>query len=262
MGPSAEFFRTAAFEGGFQINMTAPPDSLVPHSEAFFGASKFDRCVYALSLGYLDFCVGSFTINEKRSSITTMYQLYSDPIYLIIFDESSENGDDTLSLESFVEDLLAIFKPFTPASWLMIFVFALPLLGILMCYHEYDRPGSAYPRDEHVLVESDDGQGHKLTEVVQRAIPKYQHILNSFYMGFLSFFSGSYDQSVVTIGAKLNLLGIASFIMFLIAIYTANLASILTQEAAKPSVDSIEMAVKQGMNICAERNLAQAVIKT
>jgi len=190
-----------------------------------------------------------------------MYQMYSDPIYLIIFAENDNSNGDT-SWASFVEDLFKILKPFTLASWLMIFFFALPLLGLLMCYHEYDQPGSAYPRDEHVLVESDDGQGHQHTEVVQRAIPKYQHLLNSFYMSFLSFFSGSYDQSVVTIGAKLNLLGIASFIMFIIAIYTANLASILTQEAAQPSVDSIEMAVKQGLNICAERNRMQAVIDT
>ena len=72
-------------------------------------------------------------------------------------------------------------------------------------------------------------------------------------MGKLFFFSGSFDHSVVTSGDKLSLLGIASFIMFIIAIYSANLASILTQEAAKQDVSSIDEVVKQGMSICVFR---------
>ena len=110
-----------------------------------------------------------------------------------------------------------------------------------------DRPGSAFPQNEPALIESIDEQGSLSTRIVHREISKYKHVLNSLYMSTLAFFTGSYDQSVVTIGGKLNLLAIASFIVFIIAIYTANLASILTQEAAKPSVDSLDMAVKKGV---------------
>jgi len=258
-GPTVDFIRQAALVGGFRINITAPPEKLVNKSKNFFGNSEFDLCVYAVSLGYLDFCVGGFTINEKRSSVTTMYQAYSDPMYLISFVDLDVGASNW---ESFYNDLGAVFRPFTLGAWMMILLFALPVLGMIMMYHEYDQPGSSYPKNEPDLIEKDDGIGNKSTKVAIFKIPLYKPILNSLYRTYLSFFSGSYEQSVVTIGGKINLLGISSFIMFLIAVYTANLASILTQEATKVTVESVEMAIRQGMNICASRNKAHQVIQT
>ena len=256
-GPSVDFFREAALEGGFQINMTQPPDFLKNHSRAFFGSSNFDLCVYATSLGYLDFCVGGFFINEKRSSVTTMYETSNDPIYLFTFDESDSGAT---SWEAFIATTLTIFTPFTAGAWMMIFLFALPVLGLLLFFHEYGSPGSAFPTREPILVEREDSLGNRSTEVINRQIPLYKHIGNSVYMGTLSFFSGSYDQSVVTISGKISLLAIASFILLIISVYTANLASILTQEAQASSIDSIDMAVKQGLNICAERKIANLLM--
>ena len=257
-GPSVDFIHAAALEGGFTINMTQPPEWLREKSQEFFGNSNFDFCVYATSLGYLDFCVASFFITEKRASVTTMFETTSDPVYLITF---TEGGGQT-SWESFVTATLTIFQPFTAAAWIMIFVFCLPLLGLLMLYHEYGAPGSAYPRNELVLVEKNDSRRGTSTEVIARQIPMLKHVFNSLYMGTLSFFGGSYDQSVVTAGGKINLLAIASFIMLILAVYTANLAAILTQEANQSSIDSIEMAVKHGLNICAERKIASVVIES
>ena len=118
-GPSVDFFREAALEGQFQINITQPPDFLRNQSRKFFGSSKFDLCVYAASLGYLDFCVGAFFINEKRSNVTTMYEASSDPIYLDTFDES---GSGATSWEAFVTATLTIFQPFELGAWLLIFL--------------------------------------------------------------------------------------------------------------------------------------------
>ena len=200
--------------------MTQPPDILRNQSRKFFGSSKFDLCVYATSLGYLDFCVGAFFVNEKRSSVTTMYETSSDPIYLVTFDES---GSGATSWEAFVTATLTIFQPFELGAWLLIFLFVLPILGLLMLYHEYGRPGSAFPSKEPILVEKEDSLGNRSTEVVNRQIPTYKHFGNSLYMATLSFFAGSYDQSVVTSGAKIHLLSIASLVMLLIAVYTVSL---------------------------------------
>jgi len=257
-GPAVDFVRRAALEGGFYINMTRPPDWLRNNSMEFFGNSNFDLCVYAVSLGYLDFCVGSFSINEKRSSVTTIFEMTSDPVYLITHVEGGGQTD----WESFSTAAITIFQPFTPQAWMMIFLFCLPILGLLMLFHEYGAPGSAYPRNESILVENEDSQGRISTEVIQRRIPLYKNICNSLYMGTLSFFGGSYDQSVVSVGGKINLLAIASFIMLILAVYTANLAAILTQDANKTSIDSIEMAVKQGMNFCAERKIAKIAMES
>lgn len=109
--------------------MTQPPDILLRNqSRKFFGISKFDLCVYAASLGYLDFCVGAFFINEKRSSVTTMRETSSDPIYLVTSDES---GSGATSWEAFATATLTIFQPFELGAWLfhvlLIFLFALPM---------------------------------------------------------------------------------------------------------------------------------------
>eukprot|EP00581_Thalassiosira_minuscula_P013316 CAMPEP_0183713660 /NCGR_PEP_ID=MMETSP0737-20130205/8441_1 /TAXON_ID=385413 /ORGANISM="Thalassiosira miniscula, Strain CCMP1093" /LENGTH=692 /DNA_ID=CAMNT_0025942479 /DNA_START=189 /DNA_END=2264 /DNA_ORIENTATION=+ len=256
-GPAVEFINEVALMGKFNINMTQPPEWLRNNSKEFFGDSKFDFCVYAVSLGYLDFCVGAFSISEKRSSITTMFEIANDPVYLITF---SSEGEQKTDWESFKAASITVFQPFTPLAWIMIFAFCLPILGMLMFFHEYGAPGSAYPRNEAMLLRRENGGAQPSNEAIRRKIPMFKHLSNSLYMGTLSFFQGSYDQSVVTVGGKINLLAIASFIMLILAVYTANLAAILTQDANKPVVDSIEMAVKQGMNICAERKLADFAI--
>jgi hypothetical protein len=253
-GPIVEFVRESALIGGFTINMTAPPAWIKPMSQEFFGTSSFDYCVFATALGYLDFCVGGFTITEKRSSVTTIFEAASDPFYLIVFTENEAGS----SWETFVQSTLTIFQPFTAAAWAMIFLFALPILSFLMLFHEYGAPGSSYPVSEPILIEQPDGRA----EVVVRPISFFKHGLNSFYTGTLSFFQGSYDLSVVTPGGKVNLLAIASFIMLILAVYTANLAAILTQNAQQTSVDSIDAALRQGYNFCAERKLANAIIDT
>jgi hypothetical protein len=249
-GPIVDFVKEAALVGGFTINMTAPPAWIKPKSLEFFGGSSFDYCVFATALGYLDFCVSGFSITEKRASVTTMFEATSDPLYLIV------HTDEGNSWETFITSTLLVFQPFTLSAWAIIFLFALPLLGVLMFLHEYGSPGSAYPKTEPVLVVQSDGE----TRVVVRPIPLTKHIANSFYAAVLSFYQGSYDLSVVTPGGKINLLAIASFIMLILAVYTANLAAILTQDAQKTSIDSIEAAVMTGYNFCAERKLADTII--
>jgi len=127
-----------------------------------------------------------------------------------------------------------------------------------MFCHEYGSPGSAYPKTEPVLIKQSDGE----IKVVVRPIPLKKHVGNSLYTGVLSLFQGSYDLTVVTPGGKVNLLAIASFIMLILAVYTANLAAILTTDAKKTSVGSIEAAIRMGYNFCAERQLANTIIET
>jgi hypothetical protein len=84
-GPLANFVSDAALLGGFTVNITSPPKRLQLKSQEFFsGNSDFDLCVYATALDYLDFCISSYTIPDKRSSITTMFETMNDPIYLIL----------------------------------------------------------------------------------------------------------------------------------------------------------------------------------
>jgi hypothetical protein len=67
---------------------------------------------------------------------------------------------------------------------------------------------------------------------------------------------------VVTIGGKINLLGIVSFVMIILAVYTANLAAILTQEAQTTGVDGLEAALRMDYNFCVERKIAPILLET
>jgi hypothetical protein len=219
----ANFVSDAALLGGFTVNITSPPKRLRLKSQEYFsGNSDFDLCVYATALDYLDFCISGYTIADKRSLITTMFETTNDPIYLIL--PASHDRDS--SWESFYEAIMTIFQPFTTSTWLMIFFFAFPCLSILMVSHEeYDSPGSAFPKMETVLIKESDGR----INAVAKHIPLRKHMVNALYMGMLSFFWGAYKSSVVMIGGKINLLGIVSFVMIILAVYTANLTAILPE---------------------------------
>lgn len=133
------------------------------------------------------------------------FETSDDPIYLVTFDDNSGT-----SWSSFTSEFGKVFAPFTWGAWLMIVLISLPLLGLLMMYHEYAAPGSAYPRTAPVLETDPAGSG---TEMIRnRKIPMVNHIGRSLYMAALSFFQESYDQSVVTTGGKIHLLAISSLV--------------------------------------------------
>ena len=214
-GPIVEFINNAAFRGGFTINITEPPAYLQAGSQQFFGgSSSFDFCVYAASLGYVDLCVAAYSITDRRAAATTFFETSDDPIYLVTFDDNSGT-----SWGSFTSEFGKVFAPFTWGAWLMIVLVSLPLLGLLMMYHEYAAPGSAYPRTAPVLETDPAGSG---TEMIRnRKIPMVNHIGRSLYMAALSFFQESYDQSVVTTCGKIHLLAISSLVYLVLAVYVS-----------------------------------------
>uniref|UniRef100_A0A7S4K5Y0 Ionotropic glutamate receptor C-terminal domain-containing protein n=1 Tax=Odontella aurita TaxID=265563 RepID=A0A7S4K5Y0_9STRA len=199
-------------------------------------------------------CVAAYTITAKRASVTSFFETSDDSVYLIVL---SDDGGSGIDWETFKTSFFTVFRPFTYGSWLMIMVFVLPVLGLLMFYHERGATGSAYTDVSPVMVKQrETGEVH--FEV--RRIPTWKHVINSVYMGILAFFQESYDQSVVTWGGKINLLAISSFVLLVLNVYTANLAAILTEDITQGEVTSIESAVKAGYNFCAERKMAETVM--
>jgi hypothetical protein len=252
-GLSVDFVIKAAFRGKFLLNLTQPPDFLRERSKEFFGTeSQFDYCVYATSLGYLDMCVAQYTITDQRASTTDWLLLGSSGIYLVV-----DTDDQTQSsLQFFLSSVSTIFQPFTAETWLFIVFFVIPVLGCLMIVHESGKGGSTYPREEAVVV-TDDKTGESVLKKIP--VPWYRTVIKSIYIAFLAVLQQSYEQSVLTIGAMLNLLGISFFILTIVAVYTANLAAILTQNVQEPRIDSLEDAVRAGYRLCSERKNMEAV---
>jgi hypothetical protein len=253
-GPVVNFVKQAANRSGFKLSLTAPPEFLRNSSNEFFGShSSFDFCVYATSLGYLDMCVAQYTVTDQRASSTEFLLLDSTGVYLVVQTASAESKN---GWAEFMESVTVIFQPFTPGTWLFILAFVIPVFGILMVYHEYGQSGSTFPSEEKVIVVNEDGtQDLKVFHV-----PLYRSIVKSVYTVTLSVFQSTYEQSVTTIGALLNLLGVSFFILTIIAAYTANLAALLTQKAQKTSVSNMDDAIRSGYRFCAERKNMEAIV--
>ncbi|CAB9497408.1 glutamate receptor [Seminavis robusta] len=254
-GPVVDFVIQAARIGRFQMEITPPPPTLWVHSVEYFESeSNFDFCVYAASLGYLDMCVAQYTITERRAASTDWLTLGSVGIYLIV-NRDADNGRD---LNYFFRSIATIFSPFTPHTWLFICAFVIPILGILMVVHERGRgASSSYPTEEVVLM-TNDKTGESMIKKIP--IPIYMSIIKSIYVAFLAVMQQTYDPAVSTLGAMLNLLGIAFFILTIVAVYTANLAAILSHNVENVVVSNLDDAIAAGYRFCSERKNMESVL--
>ena len=253
-GLTVDYVIQAAYRGKFELEIREPPTFLRNRSANFFQSdSAFDLCVYATSLGYLDFCVAQYTITDQRASSTDWIILGSSGLYLIM--DTSEAS--VSSLEFFLRSVTTIFQPFTPQAWAFIVFFVIPVLGCLMIVHERGRGGSTYPTEEAVVV-IDETKGESILQ--KRPVPMHRTLIKSIYIAFLAVLQQSYEQSVLTLGAMLNLLGISFFILTIIAVYTANLAAILTQNVQTSKIDSFDDAVRAGYRICSERKNMETIM--
>uniref|UniRef100_A0A7S4UM90 Ionotropic glutamate receptor C-terminal domain-containing protein n=1 Tax=Ditylum brightwellii TaxID=49249 RepID=A0A7S4UM90_9STRA len=210
--------------------------------------------VYATSLGYLDFCIGAYTITSKRAAFADFFETTDNGLYLITFVDSGGTSWDV-----FRKEFLTVFQPFEWKVWMLIMFFFIPALSILMLTHEYGAPGSAYPRTVPVLVQEDGINGQR--RVRERPVPIIKHIVESIYVGILAFFHNTFSQGVVTVGGKIHLLAIASFVMMVYSVYTANLAAILTQDIQRASPNSVKGVINAGYRVCAERKVSEIITK-
>ena len=84
-GPAVEFVKGAAAKAKFHIELVSPPEFLWNRSQTYFNtSSKFDFCVYATALGFVDVCVSQYTITDVRASTTDFMVLGTPQIFLIV----------------------------------------------------------------------------------------------------------------------------------------------------------------------------------
>ncbi|CAB9522496.1 expressed unknown protein [Seminavis robusta] len=251
-GPIYEFLTTAAARGGFTLNLTQPPPWLLPESQKFFGKSSFDYCVYATALGYLDLCIADYTITLQRSSVTPFFETSVGEIYLVVFSDT-----ERLSFSYLAKRFALVFEPFTAGSWVTIFCIMLPILGLVMFFHEYDNPGSAFPKQYTTQVH-DIATGQVVRhETVHMSWTT--RIAKTLYMALLSFFAQDYATFVVSVGGKVHLLALLTFLWLVSTVYTANLAAILTMNIQRSHVNSLAQARQAGYRFCATRQVAEVI---
>jgi Ligand-gated ion channel len=234
-------------------NITKPPASLARKAREFSGSNtSFDFCSYATSLGYLDACIGQYVITNQRSLRSDWILLGEEKLFLFVINEGMSSND----WHQFIHSVGTIFQPFTLQNWLFILFFVIPVMGCLMIVHERGKPGSTYPIEETLLYKLKDGGRDYMKK---RKIPYWRTVVKSIYVSLLAVLQSSYEQSVVSVGAMLNLLGISFFILTIIAVYMANLAAILTQNPQITAVTDLNGALRNGYRFCTERQNVQFV---
>lgn len=89
------------------------------------------------------------------------------------------------------------------------------LIFRLQVFHERGKPGGSFPTEETVLESSDD---HSEQVFKERKVPLWEHLCKGIYVSFLSVLQLGYSQSVISLGAHLNLIGISFFILTFLAV--------------------------------------------
>ena len=244
-GVVVDFFRVAAQFGKFNMTLLAPPAFLKNRSIAGVYANPFDECIYATTLGYLDFCIGTYAATTSRIAATDFALLASSSFKLL------RSGD--ITSDSWASNAGTIYQPFEQETWIFMILFVIPVMGLLFIVHEWNQRGSLYRKTTYVVISQQDSA---VDEIQERQIPWYRHMVRAIYMAFLSVLQARYNNPLVTQGARIHLIGFSFFILTLLAVYTANLAAILQSQLYIPQVVSIESAVIQGYKICALREIA------
>jgi Ligand-gated ion channel len=256
-GPLFEFVTEAARTANFTIELVEPPSFLLNRSNEYFSSeSSFDLCIYTAALGFADFCVAEYNINEIRASSADFIALGSNPLYLIL--NSFENSKALKGWDDFAKNFQNLFLPFEAQVWMLLIFGMIPLMGCLMLVHEYDHPGGVYKKYETVVVTSNQNQFE--TKVEERQTPVYTHIIKSIYVALLAVLQLKYDSGVVSLGAKIHLLGISVLTLTVTAVYTANLAAILTTKAREVPISSLADAIDKRYTFCANRNVMNTAV--
>jgi hypothetical protein len=122
-----------------------------------------------------------------------------------------------------------IFEPLRPETWYFILIFVIPTLGFAVWLNEYGHTGSVFPKTETVVELFVDDYDTQRVNITECHVPICKSILKAVYSTGFSVFSGTYGSPIVSVGGKLSLLGLSLELLTLVAVYTANLLTLLVR---------------------------------
>jgi len=191
-------------------------------------SSSFQACVYATGMGYIDLCIGSFTMSAERRLISNMIMIDLEPVYLVAPQSNSTHFLWT--------NLGKTFMPFTPGLWIVIICITI-CLSLLMVWHEHV-PGGYF--SSYSCIDA---------------------LRHSLYRGCVSFMSAAPLFDPATPGGRSTTLALGIMVLMTTAAYTANLASLLvTNEVNEASASEIGRIVGSGQRICVPVSQKESII--
>lgn len=179
----------------------------------------------------------------QRALAAEWFILDSLPLYLVTHEPKEVGG-----VETFKNNFLSIFKPFSRETWLLIMFGFLPFLAFLMMTQELGAEGSDFPTTEKKLVENDNAEMPPDEKEV--TYPMWKNVNRALYRGFLSYLRRAYGQPVQTYGASWTVLAYCFIGMIGMSLYTAQMAAHLTTGALEVGVDNLGDAIRAGYRFC------------
>lgn len=221
-------------------NMSLPwPAAMMRQFRVDYPSSRsiFDSCVYAAGMGFVDLCIGAFTVNEPRVRIAQMVEYFQVNIQLVVQQSFPE--------QSVSDEIGSAWAPFTTGLWLMIFAVVL-VAALLVVLHE--RISSPEP-------------------IVLRRLAHVYRCIGGMafgvYDGWMTFWGGG--RAIVDpegLAGRLTSMGLVIFVLMAIAAYTANITSFLVKkQAAGGGINSLQDIIDNPQyKICCESQLVDSFV--
>lgn len=187
--------------------------------------SYFNMCVYATAMGYVDMCIGAFSITSKRMELSRFIPIFNEPLVLA--------ARHTHIHPTFWEYMATPFKPFHWKLWLAI-------LGTICTM------AIIFSIDDFLNAIRTGNLNHR----------SWCRILGfAFYRSFMSVVSASDIFQHTTMAARCASIGFGFFILVLVTSYTAELASGLTlEQLSLAGLNSLSEVVERKVRICLMAN--------
>ncbi len=179
-------------------------------------------CVYATSLGVVDICLGAFTLNSNRGLLSSYIDMGVSTDYLVVQTDPNRNNIRQI--------LMSAFEPFSWSLWICTFVVLIALTSLFFV------------------------QEYSWTQLKESPLDQTAGL--AVYDAFLGFFAQGHEtgDEPRTWGGRFTLLAIAVQILLGGAAYTANLTNFLVRNGLSSSVQNIDDAIKQKVDVCVLRN--------
>ncbi|CAB9511679.1 expressed unknown protein [Seminavis robusta] len=262
-GPTLNFLQKASLQGAFSLRIANPvrdnPElNLTARSREYHNGSTspFDLCVYVTAAGFVDLCVGDFTITQDRIFETRWIKLQTRYLYLAV---PFEYGD-----QSVWDDVMTLFKPYQWQTWCFMLFFVVPMMTILFFWFD-DGKNHLLLDYEPMSIELSSAKsdrnrhGEPPIHIELQNTPWYERFLRALSVSYLSLATRSYSVDALSTAAKINVYAFTVFLFGFGLTYTANLAAQLTVRQLSTPVDSFEEALDRNYRFCVTRKKYQAV---
>lgn len=254
------FVQKAALQGDFKLSLTDPSQdfpaqNLTGHSAEYHDGSlsRFDLCVYATAAGYVDLCIGDFTMTDRRLFETNWIKLQSRPLHVVV---PFTYGEDSLW-----DDALTLFQPFQWQTWVFMLAFVVPIFSLF--FFVFDDGNSNlllhYEPVAITLQSAKEARSEPQEYVEFHYIPWYKRLGRALSVAYLSLATRSYGVDAMSTPAKINAFGFTIFLFGFSLTYTANLAAQLTVRQLTVPVSSFEEAQNRNYRFCVTRKKYEVV---